>query len=625
MEKTTVEQVVPCSPWRTMTKQIPTLQPMEDATAEQVDIPEGTVAHRKPMPEQGKSESVWIPSGTVVTDGLDSGRCTGQQCVSVPMLDNPLGEEKFPNIQSKPPLAQLEAISSRPITCYLGEETDPHLSTTSFQVVVESDKVSPQPPFLQAKQSQFPQPLLRRLLLQTLHQLRCPSLDTVQHLNVPLVVGGPKLNTVFENLTLDTSNDGASITSLGNLFLFLTTLTVKNFFLTSNLNLPSFSLKQLTLVLSLQALAGQPQLAQPFFRGAVFLPSDHFCAPSLELLEQVHVFLVLGTPELDTVLQEGSHRVEGENHLPRPAGHTSFYAAQGTIGVLGCKRTLLSHVQVFIHQAALNPFIPQPVPELGIAPTQVQDLALGLVELHEVLTGPLLKPVKILLDGIPPSSISAAPLSLDTYLWFYCLRISFLHFSLTRRSLLNHASLLPSLPDHLHNLTLDTSNDGASITSLGNLFLFLTTLTVKNFFLTSNLNLPSFSLKQLTLVLSLRALSGSLLFPRLDNPNLLSLSSEERCSCPLIIFVPLLWNCLNREVRRGLIRTATLDFWRADFGLFRRLVDKVPWEAVLKGKGVQEGWIFYKKEILKAQDQAVPMYRKMTRQGRTMSWLNREL
>ncbi|KAK4826692.1 hypothetical protein QYF61_010701 [Mycteria americana] len=101
---------------------------------------------------------------------------------SVPMLDNPLGEVKFPNIQSKPPLAQLEAISSCPITCYLGEETDPHLSTTSFQ----------------AKQSQLPQPLLIRLLLQTLHQLRCPSLYALQYLNVPLVVGGPKLNTVFE-------------------------------------------------------------------------------------------------------------------------------------------------------------------------------------------------------------------------------------------------------------------------------------------------------------------------------------------------------------------------------------------------------------------------------------------
>ncbi|KAK4806931.1 hypothetical protein QYF61_012652 [Mycteria americana] len=116
----------------------------------------------------------------------------------VPMLDNPFSEVKFPNIQSKPPLVQLEAISSCPITCYLGEETDPHLSTTSFQVVVESNKVSPQPPFLQAKQPQFPQPLLIRLLLQTLHQLRCPSLGTLQHLNVLLVLRGPKLNTVFK-------------------------------------------------------------------------------------------------------------------------------------------------------------------------------------------------------------------------------------------------------------------------------------------------------------------------------------------------------------------------------------------------------------------------------------------
>lgn len=44
-------------------------------------------------------------------------------------------------------------------------------------------------------------------------------------------------------------------------------------------------------------------------------------------------------------------------------------------------------------------------------------------------------------------------------------------------------------------------------------------------------------------------------------------------------------------------RTATLDFWRVDFGPFRSLVVIVPWEAVLQGKGVQEGWIFFKKHI----------------------------
>ncbi|KAK4830883.1 hypothetical protein QYF61_013812 [Mycteria americana] len=125
----------------------------------------------------------------------------------------------------------------------------------------------------------------------------------------------------------------------------------------------------------------------------------------------VHVFPVLRTPELDAVLQVGSHqsRVEGQNHLPRPAGHASFDAAQDTVGLLGCKRTLLAHVQLSIHQypqvplprAALNHIIPQPVLILGIALTQVQDLALGLVEPHEVHTGPLLQIVQVPLDGIP--------------------------------------------------------------------------------------------------------------------------------------------------------------------------------------------------------------------------------
>ncbi|GAB0180776.1 cAMP-dependent protein kinase inhibitor alpha [Grus japonensis] len=43
----------------------------------------------------------------------------------------------------------------------------------------------------------------------------------------------------------------------------------------------------------------------------------------------------------------------------------------------------------------------QPLLILGIAPTHVQDLALGLVELHEVHMGPPLKPVQVPLDGIP--------------------------------------------------------------------------------------------------------------------------------------------------------------------------------------------------------------------------------
>jgi len=84
---------------------------------------------------------------------------------SVPMSDHSFSKEIFPNIQSEPPLTQLEAIAFRPITSYLGEETNTCLTTTAFQVAVENNKVSPQPSLLQTKQPQFLQSLLVRFVL----------------------------------------------------------------------------------------------------------------------------------------------------------------------------------------------------------------------------------------------------------------------------------------------------------------------------------------------------------------------------------------------------------------------------------------------------------------------------
>jgi len=68
----------------------------------------------------------------------------------------------------------------------------------------------------------------------------------------------------------------------------------------------------------------------------------------------------------------------------------------------------VAHVQLFIHhhpqvllgRAALNPIIPQLVLILGVALTQVQDFALGLVEPHEVHIGPPLQLVQVTLDDI---------------------------------------------------------------------------------------------------------------------------------------------------------------------------------------------------------------------------------
>ena len=115
----------------------------------------------------------------------------------IPMPDHSFSKEIFPNIPSKPPLTQIEAIASHAISSYLGEETNTFLTTTSFQVVVESNKFPPQP-LLWTKEPQLPQPLPIRLVLQPPPQPRCPALDTLQPLHVLLGVRGPKLNTALE-------------------------------------------------------------------------------------------------------------------------------------------------------------------------------------------------------------------------------------------------------------------------------------------------------------------------------------------------------------------------------------------------------------------------------------------
>ncbi|KAK4824741.1 hypothetical protein QYF61_018213 [Mycteria americana] len=214
------------------------------------------------------------------------------------------------------------------------------------------------------------------------------------------------------SLTLNVSRDRASTTSLGNLFQCLTTLIFKTIApcpVTTGLakkSVPVFPIGSLEVLegcskVSLQPSrlqAEQPQLSQPVLVGEVLQPSDHFCGLALDPLQQLHVLLVLRAPELDTGFQVGSHqsRVEGQNHLPQPAGHASSDAAQDTVGLLHCKRTLLPHVQLFVHQypqvlfhrATLNHIIPQPDP------------ALGPVEPHEVHAGPLLQLVQVPLDDI---------------------------------------------------------------------------------------------------------------------------------------------------------------------------------------------------------------------------------
>ena len=157
-------------------------------------------------------------------------------------------------------------------------------------------------------------------------------------------------------------------------------LSVNNFHLVSNLNLTSFSLKPFPLVLSLPTHEKSwfpPVYELPLNVGRLYwslhaaFSSPDWISPSLSAClhrkdtpalwssswpssgprQKLHLFPVLGAPDLDAVLQMVPHegRVERHNHLLRPAGHPSD-AAQDTFGLMGCKCTLLAHVKLFICQ-----------------------------------------------------------------------------------------------------------------------------------------------------------------------------------------------------------------------------------------------------------------------------------
>jgi len=54
----------------------------------------------------------------------------------------------------------------------------------------------------------------------------------------------------------------------------------------------------------------------------------------------------------------------------------------------------------------------------------------------------------------------------------------------------------------------------------------------------------------------------------------------------------------------------TLKFGRVNFRLFKELLAKISWDAVLKDKDVEESWLLFKDAFLRAQELSVPLNRK---------------
>jgi len=62
---------------------------------------------------------------------------------------------------------------------------------------------------------------------------------------------------------------------------------------------------------------------------------------------------------------------------------------------------------------------------------------------------------------------------------------------------------------------------------------------------------------------------------------------------------------------RVISRISTLDFRRANSGLFKDLVGGIPWVRTLEGRGVPGTWSLFKYHFLHAQDRCIPISKKI--------------
>ncbi|GAB0203667.1 hypothetical protein GRJ2_002832300 [Grus japonensis] len=77
--------------------------------------------------------------------------------------------------------------------------------------------------------------------------------------------------------------------------------------------------------------------------------------------------------------------------------------------------------------------------------------------------------------------------------------------------------------------------------------------------------------------------------------------------------------------RRMHSKLTTMDFRRADFGLLRDLLGRVPWDKALEGRGAPESWLVFKGHLLPAQEQCIPTKKSSGKNAQRPAWMNKEL
>jgi len=71
---------------------------------------------------------------------------------------------------------------------------------------------------------------------------------------------------------------------------------------------------------------------------------------------------------------------------------------------------------------------------------------------------------------------------------------------------------------------------------------------------------------------------------------------------------------------RSIVRT--LNFRKAKFQLFKELVNRTPWEMVLRDTGAEQSWQIFKDAFQRVQELSVSGCKKSGKEGKRPAWLS---
>ncbi|KFZ67676.1 hypothetical protein N338_01599, partial [Podiceps cristatus] len=80
-----------------------------------------------------------------------------------------------------------------------------------------------------------------------------------------------------------------------------------------------------------------------------------------------------------------------------------------------------------------------------------------------------------------------------------------------------------------------------------------------------------------------------------------------------------------RDMGQAKCKVRTLNFRKANFQLFKELVNRTPWETALKDKGSEQSWKIFKDVFQRVQELSVPRSKKLGKEDKKPAWLSQDL